>query len=399
MKLNSFEEICKLDSELADLFLRPEMAVNWIYAMEKGIKEWIGKYNKQHWEVVRFVSERRGILGKLKKDRKTIYLTRQDFAKVLLKFCPEAIDKDDSISTLKSSMDHFKYKDDLRIFDILNSGRVVLRLCKEVESILDNMPLPDSRESESKPSLEDILWNYLRQMVDEQADRYPRSELCVRPQYEQLKSKPAFSIETFYSEQFLKQHEPSQITVFEFVYAELDDNKLNELYVKYRNFNNVKVFIVSSFGLHREIRAKAKDLLFGYVLINPNTEITSENFILPRSIEDYTKRQHDLEVLTGEKPMTTPMLIFDSCMETNTLPEVLHKYDVVVKKHYIFDIPSLSDYYIEKAANELTKKDVIERINLYYLFEEPNLDLSLDPFAYAKSVGLAYEMKAMGDSL
>ena len=35
MKLNSFEEISKLDSELAGLFLRPEVAVNWIYAMEK----------------------------------------------------------------------------------------------------------------------------------------------------------------------------------------------------------------------------------------------------------------------------------------------------------------------------------------------------------------------------
>jgi hypothetical protein len=62
MEIRSYEDIKRIDDELASLFLRPDEAVNWIYAVENGIKEWIGKHNKQYWEIVRHAREAHAIL-------------------------------------------------------------------------------------------------------------------------------------------------------------------------------------------------------------------------------------------------------------------------------------------------------------------------------------------------
>ena len=64
MKIRTFDDIRNIDMELADFFLRPEEAVHWIETVNNGIKEWIAKHNKQHWEVVKYEAEKRGKLGK-----------------------------------------------------------------------------------------------------------------------------------------------------------------------------------------------------------------------------------------------------------------------------------------------------------------------------------------------
>ena len=43
MNIRTFEDIEAINPELATLFQRPEEAVNWIYAVEHGVKDWIGK--------------------------------------------------------------------------------------------------------------------------------------------------------------------------------------------------------------------------------------------------------------------------------------------------------------------------------------------------------------------
>ena len=141
MTIHSFEDLLTIDEELASLFLRPDEAVNWIYAAENSIKNWIDNHNKQYWEIVRYVSEQRGILGKLKKDRKTVWLKREDFARVLLKFCPNAFEKGKTVSALKSSMEHYEFATELKNLDNLLSGHIVRHHIKEVEDLLDNKPL------------------------------------------------------------------------------------------------------------------------------------------------------------------------------------------------------------------------------------------------------------------
>lgn len=398
MIISSYEDLINIDNELASLFLRPDDAVNWIYAVENGIKDWIDKHNKQYWEIVRYVSEQRGILGKLKKDKMTVRLTREDFARVLLKFCPNAFKDGEEVSALKSSMEHYQFATIWKELDKKPDGHIVRPLIKTVENLLDQRPIIETHKYESKPTLEDLLEEYLRREVDEEkAYGFPRSKVYIRPQYDDV--SPAISVETYKSEKFLNEHRPSHIEVYEFIDGVLEQSKLNELTGQYLG-KRMKLYIVSSAGLLPKIRALAIDRGIGYVRINPNSKMTSENYILPRSIEDYAKMQHDIDVLEGKEPMTTPFLIFDNSRVSSSLTDVLNENGVAVKRHRLLEIPFLSNDEIEKRADDLTKKGVVERILMFKrlssLIIAPSIatldyaDISINPFECAASYGLSY---------
>ena len=117
MRIKTFEDIQDIDLELSGLFISRDEAVRWIETVNGGIKDWIGKHKKKHWEVVRIVTADRKILGKRKADRPEYKLPRLDFANVLIKFCPEALREGETASALKASMEHYTvektiFKDD-----------------------------------------------------------------------------------------------------------------------------------------------------------------------------------------------------------------------------------------------------------------------------------------------
>ena len=392
MKIRSYEDIKAIDKELAGLFLRPDEAVNWIYAVENGIKDWIGNHNKQFWEVVRHVSEQHGILGIQKKDN-TIWLKREDFAKVLLKFCPNAVEKGETVSKLKSSMEHYQFATKLKTFDKLFDGHVARQHVKDVEDLLDSKPVIEVLEEIHKPTLEDLLEVYLRREIDEQGTNgFPRSIVCIRPQYEEV--SPAISIETYKSQQLLEKHLPSHVEAYEFIDDELQENTLNAFIGKYSD-TNMKLFIVSPCGLHPNVMSKAKKKNIGFVRLNPNSQMTSENYILPRSIEDHTKQQYDFDVLKGVKTMTTPLLIMDGSMVTSSLTDVLSERGIAVKRHRLLNIPYLPENEIEMRVNAMTEKDVEIRLQNLKHFTLTDFDISLDPFTYADAYGLSYETEDM----
>ena len=399
MEINSYEDIEKIDDELASLFLRPDEAMNWIYAVEHGIKDWIAKNNKQYWEIVRYVSLQKGILGKIESDKKTVKLTREDFARLLLKFCPNAFKEGETVSALKSSMEHYKFATIWKELDKMPKGHIVRPLIKFVEDCLDNKPTIEPSTDASKPTLEDLVEEYLRQVVEEKiTDSFPRSIVCIRPQYDGI--SPAISVETYKSEKFLNEHRPSHIDAYEFIDGELQVNKLYEFIGKYSN-EHIKLYIVSFSGLRPDVRTLATDKGIGYVRLNPNSEMTSNCYELERSIEDYTKRRHYLDVLSGAKPMTTPILIMDGSMLTSSMADVLSEHGVAVKKHRLLNIPYLSDDEIEKRADELTGEGVMERIRMFKSLSSLIIapynnpiecaDLSIDPFEYAESRGLSHK--------
>lgn len=135
MEIRSINDLKTIDEDLACLFLRSDGAANLVSAIENGIKDWIGGHNKKYWEIVRFVCEREGVLGKFKRDGK-VKLSRQDFALVLLKFCPDAVGREATMISLKTSMEHYEFATQLKKFDMLLSGHVVRHYVKEVEDLL-----------------------------------------------------------------------------------------------------------------------------------------------------------------------------------------------------------------------------------------------------------------------
>jgi hypothetical protein len=389
MEIKSFEDITKIDAELAGLFLRPDEAVNWINAVEGEIKDWIGKYNKQYWEIVRHVSLQRGILGKLMTNKREIRLTREDFANVLLKFCRQAISEDETVATLKSSMAHYKFVDVLKKLDEAPLAHVVRPLIKNVEDMFDKKPIVIHAEPKSS-SMVDIVEKYLRSIADNNENKYPCSIVCIRPQYDGF--SPALSVETYVSSKLQKEKRPSYIIAYEFVEGVLSINKLYELWGQYGDKRWVKLFVVSSAGLLPEVRALALEKDIGYVRLNSNKEMISDNYELPRSIEDYTKWRHDRDVLTGQIPLTTPMLIMDGPTITASLADVLSDNNVAVKKQHLLNVPYLSNEEIEIRANALTSDDVERQYGHLIDLGIMNVDLMIDPFAYVKSWGLTWEL-------
>ena len=397
MEIRSFADIAAIDGELAGLFLCSyDEAVGWIYAVKNGIGAWIESHNKQYWEVVRFVCEQRGILGKLGRDRKTVRLTRKEFALVLLKFCPEVLAKDESESALKSSMEHYPYIAELR--RLWNdgwggSGHVANQHIKQVKALLDNTPLPEAPAGERELTPEEVMRAYLLREVDSKAGRFPCSKVCVGQQYERI--RPALSVETYKSERFLREHRPSAIEAYEFVGGVLQMEKLNELIGLYAGLQ-VKLFIVSTAGLRPDVRARAIEAKVGYVILNPHMPMTSDDYVLPRSIEDNSRWRRNLEVLEGDRPMTTPLLILDgsdalgSPRLTSSLADVLNGYGVAVKKHRLLDIPFLTEVEIEARAEALTRNDVEAKRRMLGTSSLLNADMSIDPFAYAEACGLSY---------
>ena len=105
--IRSYNDILEINRNLASLFRSPDDAVALIAALNGKVKDWVNNQNKQYWEVVRFVCERRGLLGKETKSKPN-KLTREAFAEVLVAFCSDAV-KGDSSSALKASMEKYKY--------------------------------------------------------------------------------------------------------------------------------------------------------------------------------------------------------------------------------------------------------------------------------------------------
>ncbi len=396
MKIKTYDDIIKVDRELASYFLRPDIAVQWIYSVDNGARQLIRKYNKGILEVLRFVSKKEGILGKIGKDNH-INLPRQVFARVLLKFCPNAFDAGENKDKLATSMAHYEYVDQLRSIEEeaeekkptkpVLAGHVSRQHIMDVEAMLENKPIAENPLS--SPSMEDTVERYLRSVIDD--TKWPRSIVCVNPQYQKV--HPPLSVETYKSETLFENHKPSSIDVYEFVENVLDEDTLYQFIGKYAN-TRMKLYIVSTKGLLPNVRRIAENDNVGYVRLNPDVEMTREDYILPRSIEDYT----EYDILMGKQPMTTPLLIFDGKNLTTSLVDALKEDGIAIKAHYIFNhIPYLSDTEIEQYANGLTRKDVKEKIKYCEKMMSHPTDFTLDPFEHAKSQGVDYDKRKLSN--
>ena len=388
MIVSSFEELVKIDERLASLFADKAGAVNWVRAVNSGGQEFISKYNKQYWELVRYVSNKRGVFNKK--------CTRDEFAKILLKFCSKALSENETVSKLSSSMGHYEHVDKLKDLDNTLDNHVVRRHIKDAEALLDNVPITE-QEVPVTLSPADWLEKYLRSVIDEDRKIYPRERVVVRPQYEKV--NPILSVEKFVSEKFLKENTPSYIIAYEFVDTELNEGKAYEFAGKYSQQKRIKLFIVSSKGMTPGVRKILLDNDFGFILFNPNQEMSDGNIILPRTITGFSKGQHEIEILYGYEPQETPLLILDNEEVTSSLVDCLVDNNIAVKEELHFKVPYLKKEDIETKADKLTS--VLEENQIKKLSSKGialNDDISINPFDIARELGLACDSISMKDS-
>ncbi len=406
----SFNDLVKIDAELASKFKQPGDAVRWCMAIEGAVAEWVkspdkrGQGGKGLWELVCFASVRKGVFEET--------LPRNKRAALLVRFCPDAFRKpgmekafnpDKEISALISSMEHYKHNLDLRRFDKLCDSNIIRGYVSEIEALLDGQELPP-KPQEEVPTIEERVIEYLLGSVDDDKTKFPCCCLHVHKDYGRG-IVPVLALATYQNEEFLKNDKPSFVWAYEFIDSPLTPEKFYEIVGKYSHRRAlIKPYIVSPKSFNSRIIRTAEEEYVGLVLINRYEPMTKNSYIVQRSIEDYVQWQCDKEVLQGLRDMSTTLMIYDSArgILTSSLSDWLLSEHIPVKPGIVIKAPFLKNDDIESKADELTRHIVEEQKKRFAklwgkkimgLDCRDIIDLEINPYDIAKENGISYFYK------
>lgn len=410
----SFSDIQKIDAELASSFNQPDDAVRWCLAIEGPVSQWVNEHKKRGdggkglWEIVCFASVRKGIFD--------VSLPRKKRAALLVRFCPcafcepemkMAFNPDKEIRALQTSMEHSKYKDELKKFDKLCDSNITRLYVNEIEALLDAQTLPLVHEEEP-PTIEERVEYYLRSSYNYDETVFPCYRLHIRKDYGN-EIVPGISLAMYQRPTFLDNDKPSIVWTYEFIEGTLTPDKLYAYIGKYATHRGLfRPYIVSTSSFNRHIINIAETNRVGLVLVNRNAPMTKDSYIVERSIEDYAQRKNDMEVLRGERYMRTTLMIYDSEHRflTSSLSDWLVSENIGVKPGSVIMAPYLTNDFIERKADELTKCQVEKQMKQLEMFCVDNkkicgqpcinfIDLEINPYIIAEELGISYVFKEL----
>lgn len=416
IRYRNFQDIQERDKDLAQYFLQPDMAVDWIKGITNGIAKWVAdKRDKGLWEVVRFVSYRRGVIGPT--------LSREKFAKLVCKYCKEALKQGETYTKLRQGMEQSKYISEIKTFDKLPDSHRLRAIVSDIEHFFDEKYLEHSSE-QSTPSISERLEAYLRNIVDEESKVYPCSRVYVNPDYGDG-IIPTIAVEIYKKEEFLNTRKPSQIEAYECISGTLDLKTLYAYIGQYEGRRNIKLYIVSASGLTNDVYSLAEKKGIGYVRINPKKDVVSDSYVLPRSIADTSAHVNNFNILFERTEMLEPLVVWDGQRISTSLADMLRDHGMDIKSHHRLSVPHITYDKIEAKADELTKehlemcKQTIKDIHGRLFVEKSKfvekktdygqkyverydyreyLDMSINPFTLAEEQGLHYEVKELPSS-
>ncbi|MCR5472379.1 MAG: ImmA/IrrE family metallo-endopeptidase [Prevotella sp.] len=415
-RYKSFQDIQERDKDLAQYFLQPDMAVDWIMGITNGIVKWVAdKRDKGLWEVVRFVSYKRGVISKT--------LSREKFAKLVCTYCKEALKEGETYTKLRQSMEQSKYIPEIKTFDKLPDSHRLRTIVSDIEHFFDERDFEPSSE-QSTPSISERLETYLRNIVDVESIVYPCSRIFMNPDYGNG-INPTIAVEVYHNEAFLNARKPSNIEAYECISGALDLKTLYSYIGLYEGRRNIKLYIVSASGLSNEVYSLAEMKGIGYVRINPQKNVVSDSFVLPRSIADTSARVNNFNILFERTEMLEPLVIWDGQRISTSLADMLKDHGIDIKSHHRISVPHITYEKIEAKADELTKehleicKQTIKDIHGRLFVEKSKFvekktdygqkyverydykeyfDMSINPFTLAEKQGLYYEVKELPSS-
>lgn len=409
MVYTDFQSVLNRDEEKTAYFLQEDSAVSWLNVINNFIIDWIKAQKDQSlWEVIRFVSVRRGIIKKS--------LSRENFAKMICVYCVDKLEKGKTWNHLKTSMDHCKWISDIKNYDDHLENLELKRLVAQIEKYFDNAEAA-VQAIPNTPTILDRLEAYLRNIADNQSNRFPCSKVVVRPDYGDG-IMPDIAVEQYKKKTHLNLKTPSNIEAYEIISGSLTIEKLRAFLGQYEGRRNIKLFIVSTQGIANDVYSLAEKKWIGYVRINPQKEMTTESYILPRSVEDYSTAIHNTDMLFGRVSMDVPMVIWNGAMTTTSLADALKYDNITINPKHELRAPYLTNNNIDSIANEVTQeyvergKFLLSNIDKdYFYIEKPRyvrkrdngypyveklmervylLDLSVDPFLLAEAQGLKH---------
>lgn len=299
MKLSS------LDKDLQEFIVQPADFETWAAAMEERVVPWIRERgNKALWDMVLFVSQRRGIV----KEK----LSRGKFARLVVVACPSL--KGESPESLKANMEKLKgfsarRKRDFDRMPDTAECRELRRLYAEVEGLLmtdGNMIASNQQDINSLARrLEATLRKTLHEDVHAPCSRMRISRLYHRDKEHSI--QPSLSLETYTSDAFLKQEKPSFVMAYECVDRRVTRDDVRRLWYDYSVFHGVKLVIVSPVGFATDVISSAGSNGIGLIRVQPDGELLP---ILPRSMNDYFIYERQRRALAGGE-LDSQLLIHD----------------------------------------------------------------------------------------
>ena len=152
------------------------------------------------------------------------------------------------------------------------------------------------------------------------------------------------------------------IEAYEIISDSLSVEKLQSFLGKYEGRRNIKLYIVSTFGIANDAYSLAEKKGIGYVRVNSQKEMTIDSYVLPRAVEDYSITLHNKEMLLGLVSMDVPMVIWDGSKVITSLADALKSDNFPIKPKYEFRAPILKFEEIDAIADEITKPIVAKHI-------------------------------------
>lgn len=390
VSISTYEDLISINSELAKLFLSPENATDLIASICGDVKDWVNKHNKQYWEVVRFVCEKHKWLGIEKKD-KTIRLKRKDFALILLTFCPNAIEEGETWTALKSSMEHYPNNVGFQNPNIKPQGNLAQIDVQEVEKMLNKKSVENTTVL-AISTMEERVLEYLKNENKKQSGDYPKFVIKCTPLYEDV--SPSIAVEYYKSERLHQEGSPSYIEAYEFVEEKLTLSRLNEFVGQYCGKMNIKLYVVSSWGLEAKVRAAALNKSIGYVRLNPNLPMKSDGYVLQRKVASYEQFRQLDDRLMWRDTMDIPLLIMNGNMLTTSFTDVTYSIVGKINVQPQLRAPSLDNEKIEFLTQTMVEPIVEKGC---YQYKNPDVSIYVDPFDIAAQHGLTFETKLMDE--
>jgi Zn-dependent peptidase ImmA (M78 family) len=333
-----------MDNSFLNYIRQPKETEHWKWAVENHVAPWVTRHNKSYWELVRWVSSER--LNYIKPT-----MGREKFGNYLISTCPAAFERGDTQKSLKSNMDKFKYIEELSIFSRLEDDNEVRVLVKELESLFALQPDTPECTLHQPFTMQMRMEEWMEKFVDRQ--QYAQS--FTRPTY--CNFATSYSIEQYASKHFMNSREPSRIILFDCVDGDVDHTYVAQLAGIYYTDRRIKVFVASTNGFNNRTYAMAKQLFVGLIRIDPKFPIDDHCFVLPRFSDIVYPKKAYMEMLTGQRDMTVPIVVCDGSHINISLGMEMKYQRIAVKNLKCIKAPIMSYAQIENIAYELVKND------------------------------------------
>lgn len=363
-------------------FADPAEANHWIWCVDKHVAHWVKGHSKSYWEMVRFVGIRRGTLNPK--------LSRTAFAELLLKACPSWFSATDTPTSLKHSMDKFRYIRELDRFERLRDTDLPKAYEKELNDLFDKPTEPVESTATVMPTMESRLHDYLYKEVK----HYKYAKVVERPTYCNFSSN--FSLEQFVSKHFYDKGQPTQIYVYECIPNRVDEQTVTMLAGRYMYDRRIKLYIVSTNGYDKRVQARANERDVGLVRINPALSMDEECFILPRSESNSGSERSYSQMIESRQALPVPLLVADGDYWGTSLLRRTSSTDSVAAVSSSFHVPLLTNVEIENMAYEMVREEATQYARQLRCVDYRSNNIpyfEINPYQIARKRGINYKWK------